>query len=133
MLDKKSECTILSSNNEEVRATIIALETQAFELWNNGNPDGFIELSSDDVVYFDPALENQLVGKKALEDYYNNLWNFCNPIWTSSALLHKERTKTCASIFRIQHVGSYDFRVHCSANFRILAFLTASINYYLCK
>ena len=59
--------------NEDIKATIIALETKALELWNNGNPDGYIELSSDDVVYFDPALEKQLVGKQALEDYYSNI------------------------------------------------------------
>lgn len=57
----------------EIKASIIALEKQALELWSNGNPDGFIELSSDDVVYIDPAFENKLVGKKALEDYYNTI------------------------------------------------------------
>ena len=67
----ENECTILSSNNEDVKAAIIALETQALKLWNNGNPDGFIALSSDDVVYFDPELK--LEGKKALEDYYNSI------------------------------------------------------------
>ena len=40
------------------------------ELWNNGNPDGFLELSSDYVVYFDPVFEKKFVGKKALEEYY---------------------------------------------------------------
>jgi len=59
-----SECT-------EVKAAIIALETQALELWNNGNPDGFMELSADDVVYFDP--EQKLEGKRALEGYYNSI------------------------------------------------------------
>ena len=55
---------------EEPQATIITLEKQALELWNNGNPDGFLELSSDDVVYFDPVFEKKFVGKKGLEDYY---------------------------------------------------------------
>jgi ketosteroid isomerase-like protein len=75
-------------NEDMIKATIIALEKQALELWNNGNPDGYIELSSDDVVYFDPALESQLAGKKALEDYYNPirgkvktvLWKMINPV-----------------------------------------------------
>jgi len=81
-------CTISSSNNEDIKATIIALEKQALVQWNNGNPDGFIELSSDDVVYLDPTLEKQLVGKKALEDYYNPIrgkikndtWEMINPV-----------------------------------------------------
>lgn len=57
----------------EIKASTIVLEKQALEQWNNGNPDGFIDLSTDDVVYIDPAFENKLVGKKALEDYYNTI------------------------------------------------------------
>ena len=65
--------TNVSRHKEECKARIIALEKQALELWNNGNPDGFIELSSDDVVYFDPSFEPKLEGKKALEAYYNSV------------------------------------------------------------
>lgn len=68
-----TEYTNGSSDNEDMKAMIIDLEKQALELWNNGNPDGFIELSSDDVVYFDPAFENKLEGKEALEEYYNSM------------------------------------------------------------
>ncbi|SHE89408.1 YybH family protein [Dysgonomonas macrotermitis] len=58
---------------EYIKAKIIALEKQALEQWNNGNPDGFIDLSSEDIIYVDPAFENKLEGKKALEDYYNTI------------------------------------------------------------
>ena len=47
-------------------AAIIALERRALERWNQGDPDGFLELTSGDVVYFDPALGRKLIGKKAL-------------------------------------------------------------------
>lgn len=63
----------ISSDNEDVKAKIIALEKEAMELWNNGNPDGFLDLSSDDVVYIDPFFEHKLEGKKALTDYYNKI------------------------------------------------------------
>lgn len=63
----------MNEENLNIKDAIIALEKQALELWNNGNPDGFIDLSADDVVYIDPAFENKLEGKKALEDYYNNI------------------------------------------------------------
>lgn len=74
-------------DNKDIKATIIALEEQALEQWNNGNPDGFIDLSADDVIYIDPTFENKLEGKKALEDYYNSirgkikidLWKMINP------------------------------------------------------
>lgn len=58
---------------KDVESIIIALEKKALEQWNNGNPDGFIDLSADDVVYIDPAFAHKLEGKKALEDYYNTI------------------------------------------------------------
>ncbi len=66
-------CATSSCNNEDIKATIIALEKQALKLWNNGNPDGFLVLSTDDIIYIDPAFESKLEGKKALEDYYNTI------------------------------------------------------------
>jgi len=63
----------MTGNNSDTQAVIIALEKQALEQWNNGNPDGFLDLSADDVIYMDPAFANKLVGKKALEDYYNTV------------------------------------------------------------
>ena len=62
-----------SSDCGDIRAMIIALEKQALEQWNNGNPDGFIGLSSDDVVYMDPALGHKLEGREALEAYYDQV------------------------------------------------------------
>ncbi len=62
-----------SSKNEDIKTTIIELEKQALAQWNKGNPDGFLDLSADDVVYIDPAFESKLEGKKALEDYYNTV------------------------------------------------------------
>ena len=57
----------------KAKAEIIALEKQALTLWNNGDPDGFLDLSSDDVVYIDPAFATKLEGKRTLEDYYNTI------------------------------------------------------------
>ncbi len=52
---------------------IIALETQALELWNSGNPDGFLQLSANDVIYIDPFFERKLEGIGQLKDYYNSI------------------------------------------------------------
>lgn len=78
----------MDKSNENIKTAIIALEKQALELWNNGNPDGFLRLSSDDVIYIDPSFEHKLEGKKALEDYYDtirgkikiDLYKMINPI-----------------------------------------------------
>ncbi|MDR0796356.1 MAG: nuclear transport factor 2 family protein [Tannerella sp.] len=114
--------------NNDVKAAIIALEEQALDLWNNGNPDGFIALSSDDVVYFDPALKQQLVGKKALEDYYSpirgkiktDLYQMINPVVQLSsgvAVLsfhyeaHKDGTiikMNCTEVYRLNSLNQWE-------------------------
>lgn len=59
--------------DEDTKAAIIALEKRALELWNSGDPDGFLDLSSDGVVYLDPTFRYKLVGKKALTEYYDTI------------------------------------------------------------
>ena len=49
-------------------AAIIALERRAPERWNQGDPDGFLELTSGDVVYFDPALGRKLIDTYRMSD-----------------------------------------------------------------
>lgn len=50
---------------------VILLEQAALERWCNGDPSGFLEISADDVVYFDPFLPNRLDGLEKLKDYYD--------------------------------------------------------------
>lgn len=59
--------------NTDISEIIISLEKQAMEIWNNGNPDGFLELSDEDVVYFDPMLEQKIEGLDQLRKYYEQL------------------------------------------------------------
>lgn len=111
-----SEFVNVSSNNEEIKVVIIALEQKALEQWNNGNPDGFIELSSEDVIYVDPAFENKLEGKKALEEYYNTirgkvkieLYKMINPIVQLSS-------DVAVLIYDYEaHRDNQVFRMHCT-------------------
>ena len=60
-------------NVHEIRKTIIALEREALDRWAKGDPDGFIELSSPDVAYFDPFIDRRLDGVEALGRYYEAL------------------------------------------------------------
>jgi len=112
--------TSTSSKNEDIRAEIIALEKQALELWNNGNPDGFIDLSSEDVVYIDPAFESKLEGKKALEDYYNQIrgkvkienYKMINPVVMFSAEI-----AVLAYDYEAHRDGQV-FKMHCTEVYR---------------
>ena len=54
----------------DISGTIIALEKAALEMWNSGDPSGYINLSADDVSYFDPSLSQRLDGIENLKKYY---------------------------------------------------------------
>jgi len=116
-----NEYTKTSSGNEDIKAVIITLEKQALELWNDGNPDGFIDLSSDDVVYIDPAFENKLEGKKALEEYYNSirgkvkidLYRMINPVVQLSS-------DVAVLIYDYEaHRDGQAFRMHCTEVYKL--------------
>lgn len=55
-----------AQENVETSKKIIALEKAALERWNNGDVYGFLDLSAEDVVYFDPMLEKRVDGLKKL-------------------------------------------------------------------
>jgi ketosteroid isomerase-like protein len=73
--------------HNEISKTIIALETSALEKWNKGDPGGYLDISADDVVYFDPYTEQRLDGLKSLRKYYDPIkgqvrvskYDFLNP------------------------------------------------------
>lgn len=56
--------------NEEIAAKIIGMEKAALDRWGKGDPSGFLEISSKDVVYFDPSLERRMDGLEELKKYY---------------------------------------------------------------
>jgi ketosteroid isomerase-like protein len=57
----------------EVESTIIALERGALDRWGAGDPSGYLEISADDVVYFDPFLERRIDGLAQLTRYYEGV------------------------------------------------------------
>lgn len=61
------------SNHKDVVATILSLEQAALDRWGQGDPSGFLELSSPNVVYFDPFIECRIDGLEALTAYYESL------------------------------------------------------------
>lgn len=52
---------------------VIDLEKAALARWCNGDPSGFLELASPDVVYFDPFLPARLDGLDKLTTYYESV------------------------------------------------------------
>lgn len=68
MSDTGAMSAILSAEQE-----IIDLETAALQSWGQGDPDGFLQLSAPDVVYFDPFQEHRLDGLAALTELYESI------------------------------------------------------------
>jgi ketosteroid isomerase-like protein len=62
--------SLSQTTNTDISETIIALEKAALEMWNHGDPSGYLDLSADDVTYFDPSLEQRLDGLDNLKKYY---------------------------------------------------------------
>lgn len=56
-----------------ITGTLLALEDAALVRWCSGDPSGFLDICADDVVYFDPFLEQRLDGIVALTRYYEAL------------------------------------------------------------
>jgi hypothetical protein len=56
-----------------IEEEIIGMEKAALRRWGNGDPSGFLEISAEDVVYFNPYLERRLDGLEALKKDYEAL------------------------------------------------------------
>ncbi|MFP4025256.1 MAG: YybH family protein [Thiohalospira sp.] len=48
-------------------------EKKALERWNQGDPSGFLEISANDVVYFDPFTEQRIDGLEKLSEVYETI------------------------------------------------------------
>lgn len=113
--------------NTDISETIIALETRALEKWNQGDPGGYLELSSDDVTYFDPSLEQRIEGLDSLKKYYKPIegkinisrYEMLNPKVTAvnnmavlTFSLHSYQADTvsrwnCTEVYRLEPDGQW--------------------------
>lgn len=58
---------------QPISEKIISLEKTALSRWGKGDPSGYLELSAEDVTYFDPFLEKRLDGLENLTRYYESI------------------------------------------------------------
>lgn len=58
---------------EEINAIteVIRLERGALDRWGRGDPNGYLEITAEDVTYFDPFQERRLNGRAALAALYD--------------------------------------------------------------
>lgn len=65
--------TATKDSSTDIAQTLIAMEHAALERWGRGDPSGFLEISADDVVYFDPFLPRRLNGIEELRALYESI------------------------------------------------------------
>lgn len=62
-----------TETQQSVAQTIIEMERAALERWGKGDPSGFLEISADDVVYFDPFQARRLNDIGELRALYESI------------------------------------------------------------
>ena len=88
---------------------IIGIEKVALERWGRGDPEGFLEVSADDVVYFDPYVEKRVDGKTALRERYQVIWG---KIRVDRFEMKDPKVQVCgdAAVLTFNHVSYVDDR-----------------------
>lgn len=76
MTENKKEILITKNMDKEIiKNKILAMEIAALELWNTGNPDGYLAIYSPDFTYFDPYQEKRLDGFERIKELYESMRN----------------------------------------------------------
>jgi ketosteroid isomerase-like protein len=71
----KEEEDAVGVNMEEVSKTIIELEKSYNERFSVGDPGGYLDGFADEVSYFDPILENIVVGKEKTVAWLSSIYS----------------------------------------------------------
>lgn len=61
------------ATNSKLFQKLIAMEQSALERWGKGDPHGFLDISAEDVVYFDPFLDRRLNSISELKQLYDSI------------------------------------------------------------
>jgi len=99
---------------------IIAIERAALDRWGRGDPEGFLEISADDVVYFDPYVPKRIDGRAALRTRYADLKG---KVRVDRFEMIDPKVQFCgeAAVLTFNHVSSIDDRAvrwNCTEVFR---------------
>jgi ketosteroid isomerase-like protein len=107
--------------NSELTQKLINMENAALDRWNNGDPTGFLEISADDVTYFDSATEQRVDGIINLTKLYEERRGtvkvdkdeMINPIVNST------NEMAVLSFNLISHIGENKKKWNCSEVYRL--------------
>ncbi len=107
--------------NSELAQKLIDMEKSALDRWNNGDPSGFLEISADDVTYFDSATLQRVDGLENLTKLYEERRGtvkvdkdeMINPLVNSTSEM------AVLSFNLISHIGGKQTKWNCSEVYRL--------------
>ena len=107
-------------NQENISATIIAIEKVALEKLNKGNPSGYLEIYADNITYFDPFLEKKFDGLKEIKTFYDSLQG---AIYVEKYEMIDPIVQVCGEVAVLSYnltsyIGSEIFREKCTEVYR---------------
>lgn len=105
---------------DSIADCIISVEQAALDRWGRGDPEGFLEASADDVVYFDPYVQKRVDGKSALRERYQVMWG---KIRVDRFEMVDPKVQLCgdAAVLTFNHISHVDdrqIRWNCTEVFR---------------
>ena len=58
----------------EIKETILAIERTLNERWSTGDSSGYLDNYHEDISYFDPLVETQIIGRSAVAEHLVKLY-----------------------------------------------------------
>lgn len=70
----------------DIATTLLDLEIELNERWSSGDSSGYLENYHEDISYFDPVAECQLIGRQAVLEHLTKLYR--NPHIVRNEYIH---------------------------------------------
>jgi uncharacterized protein (TIGR02246 family) len=103
---------LLASAQEDLSAHIIALEKAALDRWNAADPQGYLDLYTPDMTYFDPSQEVRIDGLDAMKQYYAPLFGakypFTHPRYDMQNPVVQHYGEVAILTFNLVNYGTFE-------------------------
>jgi ketosteroid isomerase-like protein len=106
---------------DDVETTLINMEKAALTRWGNGDPSGFLEITAEDIVYFDPYVEYRIDGLPALTEYYRGLWGkvYFDRFELVNPKVQVSGDMAVLTFNYVSYTGETQARWNCTENYRM--------------
>lgn len=78
----------MKTQTDKIAKTLLDLEISLNERWSSGDSSGYLENYHEDITYFDPIVEKQLIGRPAVLEHITKLYK--NPHIVRNEYLHPD-------------------------------------------